>query len=203
MELLKNVLIKEVTGHRNGDLVVYIDNLPKSLLYRSVRKMVIDPYDAQQRIVPEYEMKDGRKVMTNAMMDELLPGIEKSPTGDDAFVFFINYNEAKDRLADIDRHVRNSVPVAERVQQRVPYSIQPGVMSSGTIPLHNIPRVVLPELVSPPVAKAAVQVEAHTAALPAKKERKPMSEANKMAAKERLARAREIKRAQQAGEIKA
>ncbi len=203
MELLKNVLIKEVTGHKNGDLVVYVDNLPKSLLYRKARKMVIDPYDPQQRIVPEYEMKDGRKVMTGAMVDELLPGIETSPTGDEAFVFFINYNEAKARLGDIDRFIRNNVPVAERVQERIPYAVQPGVMSSGTIPLHNIPRVVLPELVSPPVAKAPVQVEAHTAALPAKKERKPLSEEQKNAARERLARAREIKIAKQAGEIKA
>ena len=50
-------------------------------------------------------------------------------------------------------------------------------MTSGTIPLQNIPRVVLPEPVSPPEAKASVQVEAHTAVLAAVKERKPMTEA--------------------------
>jgi len=203
MELLKNILIKEVSGHKNGDKVVYLDNIPKSLLYRRAKKMIVDPYDTNQRVVPEYEMQDGRKVPTNAMVDELLPGIELSQSGDGSLIFFTIYNEAKERLADLDRYIKNNVPVADRVQERVWYAIQPGIMSSGPIPLSNIPRVVLPELVSPPVAKAAVQVEAHTAALPAKKERKPMSEANKLAAKERLARAREIKRAQQTGEIKA
>ncbi len=200
MELLKNVLIKEVGS---SDKVLYVDNLPKSLLYRSTKKMVIDPYDAQQRVVPEYNMVDGRKIPTNATMDELLPGIEHSPTGDEAFVFFTQMNEAKERLADIKRFMRNNVPVAERLPEPVFYAVQPGVMTSGTIPLHNIPRVVLPEPVSPPVAKAAVQVEAHTEALPAKKERKPLTEAQRNAARERLARGRAIALAKRAGEIKA
>lgn len=205
MELLKNVLIKEVNGKNTGDLVVYVDNIPKSLLYRRARKMVIDHDDprGQQNLVPDYEMVNGRRILTGAMVDELLPGIEMSQTGDNAFVFFIHYNEAKMRLAEIDRFIRTNVPVAERVQERVPYSIQPGVTSAGTIPLHNIPRVVLPGLVSPPAANAPVQVEAHTAALPAKKQRKPLTEAQKNAARERLARARDIRRAQQIGEIKA
>jgi hypothetical protein len=139
------------------------------------------------------------------MTDELLPGIEMSQTGDGAFVFDIRFNEGKARLGDIDRYCRSNVPVAERLQERVPYSIQPGVMSAGPIPLQNIPRVVLPGLVSPPEAKAAVQVEAHTEALPAKKkERRPLTEAQKSAARERLARAREIAMAnRKAGEIKA
>ncbi len=204
MEVLKNILIKEVTGSNKGDLVVYIDNLPKNLLYRQTKKMFIDPFDPKQNIVPEFRItEDGRRgPPTNAMVDELLPGIETSPTGDKAFVFFINYNEAKARLADIDRYVRNNVPVAERVQERVFYALQPGVMTSGTIPLQNIPRVVLPEPVSPPEAKASVQVEAHTAVLAAK-ERKPMTEAQKDAARERMARAREIRRQKQTGEMKA
>ncbi len=205
MEVLKNVLIKEVDGGKMGDKVVYVDNLPKSLLYRKTKKMFIDPFDPKQNIVPEFKItEDGRRgPPTNALVDELLPGIETSPTGDKAFVFFTNYTEAKARLADIDRHIRNNVPVAERVQERVFYALQPGVMSSGPIPLSNIPRVVLPEPVSPPVAKAAVQVEAHTAVLPAIKERKPMTEEQKNAARERMARAREIRRQQQTGEMKA
>ncbi len=202
MEVLKNILIKEVDGHKNGDKVVYVDNIPKNLLYRQTKKMFIDPNDPQQKIVPEYKIDNGHKVPTNAVVDELLPGIETSPTGDKAFVFFTNYNEAKARLADIDRYIRNNVPVAERVQERVFYALQPGVMTSGTIPLQNIPRVVLPEPVSPPEAKAAVQVEAHTAVLPAK-ERKPLTEAQKDAARERMARAREIRRQKQTGEMKA
>ncbi len=206
MELLKNILIKEVNGQKSGDLVAYIDNIPKSLLYRRARKMVIDHDDPQNRqnLVPDYEMVNGRRTLTNAMVDELLPGIERSQTGDEAYVFFIHYNEAKARLGDIDRYCRSNVPVAERLQERVPYSIQPGVTSAGTIPLQNIPHVVLPGLVSPPEAKASVQVEAHMEALPAKKVRKPLTDAQKNAARERLARGRAIALAKRAaGEIKA
>ncbi len=205
MELLKNVLIKEVNGHKNGDLVVYIDNLPKDMLYRRTRKMVIDHDDPQnkQNLVPAYEIVNGRRTLTGEMTDELLPGIERSQTGDESYVFFIQYNEAKARLGDIDRYCRSNVPVAERLQERVSYSIQPGVTSAGTIPLQNIPRVVLPGLVSPPAAKASVQVEAHTEALPAKKQRKPLTEAQRNAARERLARGRAIALAKRAGEIKA
>ncbi len=205
MELLKNILIKEVNGSKNGDLVVYIDNIPKNLLYRSSRKLVIDQDDpkGRQNLVPDYEIVNNRRVLLNTMVDELLPGIERSQTGDESYVFFIHYNEAKARLGDIDRYCRSNVPVAERLQERVPYSIQPGVTSAGTIPLQNIPRVVLPGLVSPPEAKASVQVEAHTAALPAKKQRKPLTEAQRNAARERLARGRAIALAKRAGEIKA
>jgi len=201
MEFLTNVLIKEVDGA--VDKVVYVDNLPKDFLYRRVKKMMIDPYDPQQRIVPEYEMVDGRKVPTNAMTEELLPGVEISPTGDEAYVFFTAYNEAKQRLGDIDRYIKANVPVTERIQERIPYAMQRGVMTSGPIPLRNIPRVVLPAPVSPP-ASAVHEGIAHTAALPAQKKiRRPMTEAQKVAARERLAKAREIRRAQQVGDIKA
>ncbi len=205
MEVLKNILIKEVDGHKNGDKVVYVDNLPKSLLWQRTKKMVLNNDNplVPQRWVPAYEIVNGKQVLTGETEDTLLPGIEKSPTGDDAFVFFTNYNEAKARLADIDRYIKQHVPVAERVQERVWYALQPGVMTSGPIPLSNIPRVVLPEPVSPPEAKAAVQVEAHTEALPAAKERKPLTEAQRTAAKERLARGREIARQKRTGEIKA
>lgn len=195
MEVLKNVLIKEVDGSKVGDKVVYIDNLPKSLLYRKAVKLMVDYTTPQQNLVPEFNLDErGRKIPTGVTVDELLPGIEISQTGDDAFVFFTALNESKLRLQDIDRHIQNNVPVAERVQPRIPYSSQPGVMTASPRPLNQIPRVVLPEPVSPP--SKDVQVAAPSPVLEApksKKVRKPLTEAQKQAARERLAQARAAK----------
>lgn len=204
MEVLNSVLIKEANGSKQGDFVIFIDNLPKNLLYRRVKKLIIDPYDQQQKLVPEYVLSEnGKKIPTNAFVDELLPGIEMSPTGDGAYVFFTQYNEAKERLKEIDRYVQMNVPVAERVQARICYSLQPGVMTSGTVPLANIPHVVLPAPVSPPMDKTIVQ-EGNTTSgslKPSKQKRKPMTEEQKRAARDRMARAREVRRAQQIGEL--
>lgn len=194
MELLKNVLIKEVDGRRDGDKVFIIDNLPKSLLYKTVKKTMIDYTNPQQNIVACFTMKDGHKVETGETADELLPGIEHSQTGDEAYVFFISLNEAKMRLAEIDRFIQNNMPVAERVAMRIPYSSQPGVMTASPRPLSQIPRVSLPEPVSPPAK--TVQAEAVTSPVltpVATKVRKPMTEAQKEAARERMAAARAAK----------
>lgn len=208
MEVLKNVLIKESDGGKNGDKVVYVDNLPKYLVYRKVKKMMIDYTDSQNRqnLIPAFEVLDnGKKRFTGEMVDELLPGIEKSPTGDEALVFFTQQNESKQRLRDIDEYLRRTVPVSERLQERVYYALQPGVMSSGPIPLSAIPRIVLPELVSPPAQ--AVQASTHAAVStavpeqPKKRTRRPMTDEEKAAARARMARAREVRTAQQTGKI--
>lgn len=197
MEVLKNVLIKEIDGGKLGDRVMFVDNLPKHLIYKKVAARMYDING--DRLVPEYVFDErGNKRLTNRMVDELLPGIEMSESGDGAFNFYTMQLEAQYRLRDIDNYLRGAVPVAERLPERVPYAAQPGIMTSGTIPLSAIPRVVLPEPVSPPAQ--AVQVSAPTAAIevPAKKARKPMTEEQKQAARERLARARELKKQQQA-----
>lgn len=200
MEVLKNVLIKEVDGSRIGDKVFIVDNLPKSLLYRKTIARVIDPNSPTgDRMVPEYTLTaNGQRVNTGRMVDELLPGIEHSQTNDKAFCFFTQYIEAQYRLKDIDNHIKSVMPVTERIPVREPYASQPGVMTSGTRPLDTLPRVVLPEPVSPPVEQT-VQAGAPSAALsaPVKKARKPMTEEQKQAARERLALAREKKKSQQ------
>lgn len=193
MEVLKNVLIKEVDGSKLGDKVFYVDNLPKSLLYTKVLKLMVDYTNPQQNLVPEFELDErGRKIPTGAKVDEVLPGIELSQTGDEAFVFFVQNNEGKMRLAEIDRYIQNTMPVAERIQPRIPYSSQPGVMTAAPRPLSQIPRVVLPEPVSPPVQQT-VQAAAPSPVLKQKKVRKPMTEAQKAAARERMANARAAK----------
>lgn len=200
MEVLKDVLIKEVDGRKDGDKVFIINNLPKNLIYTKVRKMVIDRSNPQQNLVPEYKVENGIRVETGAMVDELLPGIEHSMTGDGSYVFFVSLNEAKMRLQDIDRYLQATIPVSERVARRIPYSSQPGVMTASPRPLSQIPRVELPEPVSPPVN--SVQVEAPSSVIQApaapKKVRKPLTEAQKAAARQRMAVARAAKKAAEA-----
>jgi hypothetical protein len=88
--------------------------------------------------------------LTGEMVDELLPGIEKSQTGDGAFVFFTDLGEAKDRLAAIDRYIRSVLPPMASIPRRVPYSSIPKSFTAGPRSLDTIPRVELPEPVSPP-----------------------------------------------------
>lgn len=195
MEVLKDVLIKEVDGSRAGDKVFYVDNLPKTLLYRKAIARMIDPNSPTgDRLVPEYTLaQNGQRVNTGRTIDELLPGIEFSQTGDGAYCFFTQYLEAQMRLKDIDNYIKSVMPIAERIAAREPYALQPGVMSSGPRPLHTLPRVVLPEPVSPP---AQAEQAGTPSVAPVKKTRKPMTEEQKQAARERLARARELKKAQ-------
>lgn len=196
MEIVRDVLIKEVDGSKIGDKVFIINYLPKSLLYHKVTKRIIDPNSPDQRMVPEYDVRpNGTKVLTGNKVDELLPGIEMSQTGDGAFCFFTQYNEAQRRLTDIDNYLKATMPVAERLPQREPYALQPGVMTSGTRPLNTLPRVVLPEPVSPP--SKDVQEGAPSPVSEPVKERKPrapMTEQQKEAARERMAKARAAKK---------
>lgn len=201
--VLQNVLIKEIDG---DDKVFYIDNLPKSFLYHRVTKRVIDP-ENQDRMIPEFAYNEhGKRYFTGATEDALLPGIKRSKNGDEGYCFFMQYNEAQMRLKDIDNYVKSMLPVAERIPMRVPYALQPGLKTSGPKPLHTLPRVVLPEPASPPSkdeqvsAPTAVSAQVNgvspvTEVSRVKKTRKPMTEEQKIAARERLAKAREAKKA--------
>lgn len=200
MEVLKDVLIKEVDGRKDGDKVFIVNNLPKHLIYQKALKVIIDRSNPQQNWVPEFKMVDGNRVETGAKVDELLPGIEKSQTGDEGFVFYVNLNEAKARLQEIDRYIQSVIPAADRIPRRVPYSTQPGVMTAAPKALSQLPRVDLSEPVSPPVK--TVQVEDYPSVIPAtpapKKVRRPMTEAQKEAARNRMAVARAAKKAAEA-----
>lgn len=197
MQYLKNILIKEVDGTKTGDKVYYVDNLPITLLMKLEPKRIIDYTDPQQRIVNDFVMTDeGRKKFTGEKEWVLLPGIEKSQSGDEGYCFHTAYNEAKMRLLDIDNYIRATMPVLDRIPARIPYAMQPGLMSSAARPLHTLPRVVLPEPVSPPAQ--AVQAVTPSAVLPQtkiRKPKKPMTEEQKKAAAERMAKARAAKKA--------
>lgn len=197
MELLQNVLIKEVDGTKTGDKVFIVDNLPKSLIYARVAKQMIDYTNPQQNLVPAFEIDErGRKIPTGETIDELLPGIEHSQSGDNSFVFFIGFNESRYRLEAIDRYIQQAAPVADRVPRRVPYATQPGVLTSGPRPLSDIPRVVLPGLVSPPAQ--AVQVagtpQSDTVSVAPARKTRVWTDEQKKAAADRLALARAAKK---------
>lgn len=197
MEYLKKVLIKEVDGSKMGDKVFYVENLPKSLLYRKEKKQIIDYTDPQNRqnYVPDFILNDaGRKIPTGATVDALLPGIELSQTGDEALCFFTQMNEARERLAAIDRYIQQTVPVYDRVPQRIHYAMQPGTMSSGPIALSAIPSVVLPEPASPPANAEQIQANGEVSV---KQPKRAMTEEHKAKIKASLQLARE-RRAQKA-----
>lgn len=192
MEVLKKVLIKEVDGSKEGDKVFYVENLPKSFLYHQERKQIIDFTSKEQRLVPEFVLDEhGRKVPTHAMADVLNAGIEMSQTRDGAYCFFTQYNEARASLAAIDRYIQQTVPVYDRVAKRVPYAMQPGVLTSGPIALSDIPVVTLPEPVSPPT-QSVVPVLTNDG-LSEKKPKRAMSEEHKAKLRIALKLARERK----------
>ncbi len=207
MEVLKNVLIKEADGDSKGDKVFIIDNLPKSLLYRKGAKLIVDYTNPQQNMVPDFELDErGRKIPTGAVEDQLLEGIEIS-NYDKGYVFFTANNTANERLKAIDGYIKSVAPVLERIPRREPYSLQPGVMTAGPRPLSDLPRVVLPEPVSPPEQSAQVSGNASGSSKPevakeTKPFRRPWTEEQKIAARERMARAREVQKAKQTGQIK-
>lgn len=196
MEVLKNVMIKESHG---VDKVFIVDNLPKDLLYRKVLKLMVDYTNPQQNLVPAFELDEkGRKIPTHEMTEELQPGVEKSQNGDDSYVFYMEYNEAKERLATIDRYIEKTLPQSERIPERVSYAAQRGLMTSTPTPTHLIPRVVLPELVSPPAVEAAqapAPRENSVAVNPAN--RQIQTEEQKQTAKERMAKARAARKVAQ------
>ncbi len=197
-EMLKDVLIKDAAG---VDKVFIVDNLPKSFLYKTDAKMIIDYTDPQgrQNYVLDFEvLENGIKRRTGAKEDKLLPGIDRDEN-DGAYVFFTDFNAAKDALAAIDRYISMTVPVSERVPERVIYAAQRGSMTSGPLQRHQIPRVALPELVSPPVLATAQAVtpraldEGHIPQAPAnrvvKTDEEVMQEKRDRMAKARAARA--------------
>lgn len=190
--ILKDVLIKEAAG---VDKVFIVDNLPKDLLYHKELKLIIDHTTPQQNLVPEFTLDEkGRKIPTGALAEVLRPGIELSQTGDGAYVFHTDYNEAAERLAAIDRYIEKVVPQAERVPERVSYAAQRGLMSSNPIPRHLIPRVVLPVLVSPPAVEAAQVPAPRAISIPeAPANRRIMTDEQKQKMKEGRERAKAAK----------
>jgi hypothetical protein len=181
-EMLKEVFIKEF--HESGvDRVFYVQNLPKRLIWRKVPKMVVrydrDGYtDGTLAVDPKGEMVDG-----------LLDGLEHSRNGDKSIVFPMGVEAAKFALRAIDAYIAGTLPRDIVLPQRIPYPLDPTSSRSMPKTRDMIPTVVLPlreepKLVSPEVNSS-----------PAEKPSRTMTDEQKAAARERMARARAVKKA--------
>lgn len=186
MELLPEVFIKE--QHDSGiDQVIIVRNLPKHLIYRKVHKMV-QRYDrdgyTDGTLVPD---------LKGEMVDDLLEGLEHSQTDDGAIVF-THQETAKMALRAIDAYINGTLPRDVVVPKRVAYPVDPTNSRSMPKPKSMVPVIELP------VSKAeAPQVSPEAQASPASsapiKVRKQLTEQQKIAARERMARAREVRAA--------
>lgn len=140
---IENVLIKEVTGF--GDKVFVVSRLPKSLLYQKAKEMkpvvVTLPNGSKDQVLQP----------TERIVDELLPGIEMSQTGDGGFVFW-DKNESKQHLKDIDRWITQVCPPTMRIPEREFYARVPKDQSSPAKHISQVVRVEIP--MSPPSAQA-------------------------------------------------
>lgn len=180
-ETLKEVFIKEL--HESGvDRVFYVCNLPKRLIYRSVPKMVVrydrDGYtDGTTVVDPDGQMVDG-----------LLDGLEHSQNGDGAIVFPMQMENAKLALKAIDAYIQGTLPRDIVVPSRVPYPIDPTNSRSMPKSRNQIPTIELP------IREATSQVSPATNVAPEKPSRS-MTEEQREAARQRMARARAIKNA--------
>lgn len=198
MEYVKDVLIKEARGH---DYVAFVDNLPWSLLFRKEKKLVYIPrwaadYNPERpRQIEAYELRDVdapdgpmNRRLTGEEEDVLLEGIERSQTGDGAFVFHTEEVNAKQRLLAVDVYIRKCFPPGTSIPRRVPYAAVRGSMTSGPRSLDTIPRVELPGPVSPPTK--VVQVPASPGVSAPLLKKRTYTEEQKQAMRERLVLAR-------------
>jgi hypothetical protein len=186
-ELIPEVLIKEVTN-AGVDKVFIVKNLPKRLIYHKVAKMV-QRYDRDG-------YSDGMLVPDSSgeMVDGLYDHLEHSLSGDGSILFMMHFETARKALAAIDQHISGTLPRDVIIPKRVPYALDPSDMRSAIKPRHMIPVIELPEFkavlpsVSPETKVSPVE--------PAPIKKRHLTDAQREAAKERLARAREIKKLQ-------
>lgn len=186
MELLDEVFIKEQSDTKS-DRVFIVKNLPKKFIYRQVPKMVCrvdrDGYSDGVMIPdPKGEMVEG-----------FIEGVELSQCGDGAIVFPTKHAHVREALKVIDAYIAGTLPRDVIIPSRVPYALDPTHMMSQPKPKSLIPVIELP---IPKAATAPVSPEANPSPVspaPLKKKRQ-LTEQQKTAAKERLARAREIKK---------
>ena len=183
-EVIKEALIIESNGLRTSCFIV--ENLPWELVYHKAQKLMpMDEYS--ERMVPAFTLDEqGKRHPTGELIDELHSGIEIDGAGSGAFVFPMSTDDSVQALKRVDKHIEDTIKDPALRPARIPYAQQPMSPSSGPRPYHAIIRVKLPEPVSPPVVPTTEQVRS---ALPVKV-RKPMTEEQKAAARERMAKAR-------------
>lgn len=180
-EVIKEVFIKEL--HESGiDQVYYVQNLPKKFIYHKVPKMV-------QRIDRD-GYSDGTLIVDKSgeTIDALLDGLEYSLNGDGAILFPMGKETARNALKAIDAHIAGTLPRDIVLPKRVAYPVDPTDSRSTPRSRASIPTVELPTS-----RVAATQVSPEALVSPERPTR-VFTEAQKQAARERLAQAREKKK---------
>jgi hypothetical protein len=186
-ELLPEVMIKEVSN-TGVDKVVIVRNLPKKFIYQKVVKMVQkfdrDGYSDGMLVPdPKGEMEDG-----------LYDHLEHSQNGDGSIHFMMHFETARKALEAIDQYISGTLPRDVIIPKRVPYALDPSDMRSAPKPRHMIPVIELPvSKAEAPQVSPEAQASLESSA-PIKKYK--LTPAQREAAKERLARAREIRKQQ-------
>lgn len=187
MELLNEVFIKE-QNESGIDQVFVVKNLPKHLLYHKVPKMV-QRYDRDG-------YTDGTLTVdpSGEKVDALLEGLEHSQSGDGSIVVSMNREVGRIALKAIDAYIAGTLPRDIVIPKRVPYPLDSTDSRSGPKPLSMIPVIELP---IPKAASSEVSPEVKASpSEPAPIKKRQLTEQQRTAAKERLARAREIRKQQ-------
>lgn len=187
VELLEEVFIKE--QHESGiDRVFIVKNLPKHLIYRKVPKMVQrydrDGYtDGTLTVDPSGETIDGLK-----------EGLEASQSGDGSILFLMGRAPGKAAMEAVDAYITGTLPRDVVVPKRVNYPMDPTDSRSMPKPKSLIPVVELPKSKAelPPVSPEAQASPVE----PAPIKKRQLTEQQREAARERLARAREVRKQQ-------
>lgn len=68
----------------------------------------------------------------------LLDGVEKSQTGDGAFVFHVASRQGKDRLATVDRYIDSVWPRTKQLPKRIPNAQQPALSHSPSLTVSEL-----------------------------------------------------------------
>lgn len=186
MEVISDVLVKE--QHESGiDRVFIVKNLPRHFLYRKVAKMV-QKYDRDG-------YTDGTLVPspTGEKVEVLLEGLEDSQSGDGSIVFSMYGEPGRKALEAIDAYIQGTLPRDILVPKRVPYPLDPTDPRSMPKSRLQIPVVELPasKAEAPQVSPEALASPAPSAPI---KQKRQLTEQQRIAARERLARAREVKK---------
>lgn len=185
-EVIKEALLIESNGLRTSCFIV--ENLPKDLIYHKAKQ--VQPLDEySERLVPCFTVDEhGKKIPTGEMVDEFNPGVTLDGAGSGAFIFHLDTDDSVQALKRVDEYIKNHISDPMLRPDRVPYAQQPGERNSAPKAYHTIIRVKLPAPASPPTVPTVEQDR--PSLVTSVKVRKPLTEEQKAAARERLVAAR-------------
>ncbi len=183
MKLLTNVLMKLVRGGFT-DRVLYIDNLPEELIYEYKHPVKCEGKGIEQHYVPDFD-----KPKQPTLYEEL----RLSQTGDKGIIFDLDNEQSKRRYLTLRRYMESVYSNKAIPQDPVVNSTDAQNSNAPALALSQVPRVVLPVL-SPAEASTSV-TGSTTDVLDVEKLKQEAIDAYKQEQKDRMAKARNARRA--------